>query len=171
MKNKTLVMLAAVAFTFSSAMAQQMTFGFVKNCMSYGRTTVTDELTKKQFMVAERQKKDAANKLLEGATYYSNNKDRDLTKGEIAVLSQINDSKKITEIAFVSGSKNDFTKNYNEVYDQMIKFFNNEKPFKSKKFGTEVLVLTKDHIYYYIYTYNKIPYIVVSNFKLEEDYF
>ncbi len=171
MKNKILLLSVIKLFAVTITNAQQMTFGFVKNCMSYGRTTVTDELTKKQFFVAERQKKDAANKMFEGATYYSNEKERDIIKGEIAVLSQINDSKKVTEISFINGSKNDFSKNYNEVFDQMIKFFNNEKPFKSEKFKTDVLVFAKDKTYYYVYTFNKIPVIVIANYKIEKEYF
>ena len=99
MKTKTILfVLISLVITIKSY-SQAMTFGFVKNCMTYGRTTVTDELTKKQFFVKERMKKDASNKLLEGSFYYSNEK-TDVTKGEIAVLSQINDNKKITEIYF-----------------------------------------------------------------------
>ena len=171
MKTKTILFALISLVITTKSFSQAMTFGFVKNCMAYGRTTVTDELTKKQFFVKERMKKDAGNKLLEGSFYYSNEK-TDVTKGEIAVLSQINDNKKITEISFVSGTKNDFSKNYTEVYDQMIKFFNNEKPFKSAKYGnTEVLMFSKDKIYYYTYTYNKIPVIVIANYKLEDSYF
>jgi len=53
----------------------------------------------------------------------------------------------------------------------MIKFFNNEKPFKSEKFKTDVLVFAKDKIYYYVYTFNKIPVIVIANYKIEDTYF
>jgi hypothetical protein len=148
-----------------------MTFGFVKNCMTYKRTTVTDELTKKQFFVAERTVQTANNKLLEGATYYSNDKERDATKGEIRVLSLINGDKQITEIDFVSGSKNDYSKNYNDVYDQMVKFFNNEKTFKSAKYKTDVLKFSKDKIVYYVYKNNNTPTIVISNYKIDEEYF
>jgi hypothetical protein len=148
-----------------------MTFGFVKNCMAYKRTTVTDELTKKQYAVVERAKEGATNKLLEGATYYSNEKNRDATKGKIADLSLISDSKQITEISFISGSKNDYTKNFNDIYDQMIKFFNNETSFKSSKYKTEVVKITKDKTFYYFYKNNSIPIIVISNYKIDDDYF
>lgn len=169
MKTK-LVLFALLLIITTNSFGQAMTFGFVKNCMTYARTTVTDELTKKQYFVKERIKKDATNKLLEGAFYYSNEKDA--TKGEIAVLSQINDTKKIVEISFINGAKNDFSKNYTEVYDQMIKFFNNEKPFKSAKLdNTEVMMFSKDKVYYYAYTYNKIPVIVIANYKLNDSYF
>ncbi len=108
---------------------------------------------------------------MEGATYYSNEKQRDATKGEIAVLSLINDDKKITEISFVNSSKNDYSKNYNDVYDQMIKFFNNEKAFKSEKYKTNVLKFSKDKIIYYVYKNNNMPTIVISNYKIDEEYF
>lgn len=171
MKNKILLFALIMLLLNNKSFGQLMTFGFVKNCMSYGRSTVTDELKKKQFFLAERQMQAPANKLFEGAAHYSNEKDDDKTKGEIRVLSQINGSKQITEISFVNGSKNDFSKNYTEVYNQIVSFFDNEKAFKSSKYKTDVLKFSKDRNYYYIYKVNGIPIIVISNYKIEEDYF
>ena len=139
--------------------------------MSYARTTTTDELTKKQFVVIQRQKQNASNPLLEGGFYYSNEKIPTAGQGEIAVVSQINDKKSITEISFISGSKADYTNSYNDIFNQMIKFYGNEKIFKSAKFKTDVTVFAKDKVYYYAYTTNKVPVIVIANFKIEEDYF
>ncbi|OFY84956.1 MAG: hypothetical protein A3F72_18410 [Bacteroidetes bacterium RIFCSPLOWO2_12_FULL_35_15] len=170
MKNKILLFALIMLLINNKSFGQLMTFGFVKNCMTYGRSTVTDELKKKQFFLVERQMQAPANKLFDGAAYYSNEKE-DKTKGEIRVLSQINGSKQITEISFVNGSKNDFSKNYTEVYNQIVSFFDNEKAFKSSKYKTDVLKFSKDRNYYYIYKINGIPTIVISNYKIEEDYF
>jgi hypothetical protein len=170
MKNKILLLVLITVFVNNKSFGQLMTFGFVKNCMSFGRSTVTDELKKKQFFIVERQMQTPANKLFDGAARYSNEKD-DATKGEISVVSQINGSKQITEISFINGEKNDLSKNYTEVYNQMISFFDNEKSFKSSKYKTDVLKFTRDRNYYYAYKYNGIPIIVISNYKIDEDYF
>ncbi len=171
MKNKILLFLLVTILVNNKSFGQLMTFGFVKNCMTYGRTTVTDELKKKQFFIVERQLQTPANALFDGAAYYSNEKDTDKTKGEIKVFSQINGPKQITEISFINGSKNDFSKNYNEVYNQMVSFFDNEKAFKSIKYKTDVLKFSKDKNYYYVYKNNGTPIIVISNYKIDEDYF
>jgi len=170
MKNKILFLCIALVFAGNKSFAQLMTFGFIKNCMSYERTTVTDELKKKQFFIVDRSADIVNNKLLLGATYYSNNKDRDAAKGEISVLSHINVSKKVTEITFVSG-KNDYSKNFTDVHNQMISFFNNETTFKSPKYKIDVLQYIKDKTYYYVFTNNNIPTIVIANYKIDEDYF
>ncbi|MGQ0827519.1 MAG: hypothetical protein ACT4ON_03885 [Bacteroidota bacterium] len=169
MKCKILFLTIIAIFIGNKSFGQLMTFGFIKNCMSYERTTVTDELKKKQFFVADRSKDIVNNKLLEGATYYSNNKE-DLTKGEIGVLSQISGSKKIVEISFANG-KTDYSKNYTEVHNQMISFFNTETTFKSPKYKTDVLKYSKDKSYYYVFKANNIPTIVIANYKIDEDYF
>lgn len=169
MKKKFLLFALVSILVSERSFGQLMTFGFIKNCMTYERTTVTDELKKKQYFVADRSIDVTTNKLLEGATYYSNSKEPE--KGEIAVLSQINGSKKITEIIFKSGSKNDYTKNYTDVHNQMISFFNDETTFKSPKYKTDVLKYVKDKLFYYVFENNKVPTIVISNFKLEEVYF
>lgn len=171
MKKKILIFALLTVLANNSSFGQVMTFGFVKNCMTYGRSTVTDELKKKQFFIVERQMQAPANKLFDGAAYYSNEKEEDKTTGEIKVLSQINGSKQITEISFINGSKNDFSKNYTEVYNQMVSFFDNEKTFKSEKYKTDVLKFSRDKNYYYVYKYNGIPVIVISNYKIDEDYF
>lgn len=170
MKHKLLFLAIISTFLGNKAFGQLMTFGFVKNCMTYERTTVTDELKKKQFFVADRSKDIVHNKLLEGATYYSNNKEQDISKGEIGVLSQINGSKKVTEITFVNG-KTDYSKNQTDVHNQMISFFNSETTFKSPKYKTDILKYSKDKIYYYVFKNNNIPTIVIANYKIDEDYF
>lgn len=172
MKKKILFLALITIFLNQQSFGQLMTFGFVKNCMAYKRTTVTDELGKKQFFVVERTKEGTANPLMEGATYYSNEKLRDATKGEIGVLSLINGTKQITEISFTNGSKNDYSKNYTDVFNQMIKFFNNEKAFKSERYNkVEVLKFSKDNIYYYVFKNKETPTIVISNYKIDEAYF
>jgi hypothetical protein len=171
MKNKILILAVISILANNKSFGQLMTFGFIKNCMTYERTTVTDELKKKQFVLIERQMQAPANKLFEGAARYSNEKDGDALKGEIKVISKINGSKKITEISFVNGSKNDFSKNYTEVYNQIVSFFDNEKAFKSEKYKTDVLKFSRDRNYYYVYKINGVPTIVISNYKIDEDYF
>lgn len=171
MKTKILLFALILILANNKSFGQLMTFGFIKNCMSYERSTVTDELKKKQFIIVERQMQAPANKLLEGAARYSNAKDEDKTKGEIRILSQINGSKKIIEISFINGSKNDYSKNYDEMYNQIVSFFDNEKTFKSSKFDTDVLKFSRDRNYYYTYKNNGTPIIVISNYKIDEAYF
>jgi hypothetical protein len=169
---KTKFFLFAIAACFSiSSFAQLMPFGFVKNCMSYSRTTVTDELNKKHFTLIDRNYQKANNPLLQGSTYYSNQTDRTPGAGEVAVLSQINGSKQITEISFISGSKNDYSANFEDVYKQMVNFFKDERQFKSAKYNVDVNYFVKDKVYYYIYKLKDVPVIVVSNYKLDEEYF
>lgn len=171
MKNKILFLALILIIAHNQSFGQLMTFGFVKNCMTYGRSTVTDELKKKQYVLIDRQMQAPANKLFEGAARYSNEKDDGATKGEISVVSLINGAKQITEISFVNGSKNDFSKNFTEVYNQMVSFFNDEKHFKSSKYNTDVIFFSRDKNYYYSYKNNGVPVIVISNYKITEDYF
>lgn len=170
MKNKIILLAFVSLFISQRSSAQLMTLGFIKNCMTYQRTTVTDELKKKQIFLIDR-KAPSGNKLMEGATYYSNEKSGDSTKGEIRVLSLISGSKQITEISFINGSPNDYTKNYNDVYNQMISFFDDKRTFKSARYKTDVLKCMKDKTYYYIYKNGSRPVIVVSDHKIDEDYF
>jgi len=157
-------------FAITRSSAQLMTFGFIKNCMTYQRSTVTDELKKKQIFLLDR-KAPAGNMLMQDAAYYSNEKSGDSTKGEIRVLSLIKGSKQVTEISFIEGSSNDYSKNYDDVYNQIVKFFDNEKAFKSKRYHTDVLKFSKDKIYYYVYKNGSRPVIVIANYKIDEDYF
>jgi hypothetical protein len=167
--KKKILFIAFIALTSSFASyGQLMTFGFIKNCMTYARTTMTDELNKKHIVLMDRNVKNAANKLLEGSTYYSNEKD--LSKGEIKVLSQINGPKQITEISFISGT-NDYSKNFNDVYNQMVAFFKDERTFKSSRYKSDIKMFAKDKVYYYTFENNKVPVIVVSNYKIDDDYF
>ena len=135
------------------------------------RAAVTDDLAKKQYTVADRSAKNTSNPMMEGAFLYSNQKDRSAANGEITVLSLLNDKKQITEIDFVSGSKNDYSANFTDMQNSMIKFFNNEKAFKSTRYKTDVLKFTKDKVFYYVFTDNKISKIVISNYKIDEEYF
>jgi hypothetical protein len=169
MKTRTFILFIAVCLG-SASYAQLMPFGFVKNCMTYARTTVTDELNKKHIVLIDRNYQKAQNPLLTGATYYSNQTDRTPGIGEIMVLSQINGSKQITEIAFISGTKNSYSDNFDDVYKQMVNFFKDERTFKSPKYN-DVNYFTRDKVYYYVFRVKDVPTIVVSNYKLDEDYF
>jgi hypothetical protein len=169
MKTKIFLSVFSI-FIGTAVFAQILPFGFVKNCMDYERTTVTDELNKKHFTLIDRNFQKAENSLMNGSTYYSNETDRTPDLGEVAVLSQINGTKKITEISFISGTKNNSSKNYDEVYKQMVNFFKDEKSFKSPKYNN-VNYFVKDKVYYYTFKRKDTPVIVVSNYKLDEDYF
>jgi hypothetical protein len=147
-----------------------MPFGFIKNCMSYSRTTTTDELTKKHFSLIDRNFQKAENALMQGSTYYSNQTDRTKDIGEIMVLSKIDGSKQIAEVSFISGSKNSYSDNFDDVYKQMVNFFKDERTFKSPKYN-DVNYFNKDKVYYYVFKVKGTPTIVVSNYKLDEDYF
>jgi hypothetical protein len=160
-------LIAILSYTTSSA--QLMSLGFVKNCMTYNRTALSNEMFRKHFFVVDQSVKTAQNSLLVGATYYSNEKDA--ANGEIRVLSLIDDKKQITEISFVNGPKNDYSKNYTEVYNQMVSFFNNQISFKSTKYNVDVAKLSKDNVYYYVYKIKEIEIIVVANYKLDDLYF
>jgi hypothetical protein len=138
--------------------------------MSFSRTTVTDELNKKQIKLIDRNYQKANNPLLQGSTYYSNEADRTPGLGEVAVLSKIDGSKQITEISFINGTKNNSTANFDDVYKQMVNFFKDERTFKSPKYN-DVNYFTRDKVYYYVFKVKDVPTILVSNYKLEEDYF
>jgi len=108
---------------------------------------------------------------MEGATFYSNEKERELSFAEIDVLSLISGTKKITEITFLKGGKHDYAKNFGEIYNQMTSMLNKTAAFQSKKYNTEVNTFTKDKIYYYTYKVNDSPVIVISNYKIDQEYF
>jgi hypothetical protein len=164
------VLTAFLLFFGSSSFAQILPFGFVKNCMTYSRTTVTDELNKKQIKLVDRNYQKANNPLLQGSTYYSNEADRTPGLGEVAVLSKIDGSKQITEISFINGTKNNSTANFDDVYKQMVNFFKDERTFKSPKYN-DVNYFVRDKVYYYVFKVKDVPTIVVSNYKVDEDYF
>jgi hypothetical protein len=168
--NIRTVFIAAMILLNSAAFAQLMPFGFIKNCMSYGRTTVTDELNKKHIGVIDRNYQKANNPLMNGSFYYSNQTERTPDIGEIAVLSKIEGSKQITEITFASGTKNSYSANFDDVYKQMVNFFKDERTFKSPKYN-DVNYFSRDKVYYYVFKVKDVPTIVVSNYKLDEDYF
>jgi hypothetical protein len=169
MKNRFLILIAFSLFSYTQAAAQLMSLGFVKNCMQYKRTTYTDELEKKHFSLIQDKVETPANMVLAGASYYSNTKKEDVAvKGEIKVLSLITDAAKITEISFSNAT---YYNNYNEVFKQMVSFFNNQQSFKSKKYKTDVAKFSKDGIFYYAYKNGEVPVILVTNAKIEEKYF
>ena len=116
---------------------------------------------------------ESANKLMDGATYYSNEVMRDATTGEITVLSQINGSKQITEISFIDGTKNDNSNNYNDIFNQMVSFFKpNESTFKSPNYDkADVVRFTRDKNYYYAFKKKNTPTIIISNYTIDEEYF
>ena len=166
---KKIILLSIAIISFNNASAQLMSLGFVKNCMTYNRTAYTNELFRKHYFTVENAIATAQNNLLIGAMSYSNEKNT--ADGEIKVLSLISDKQKITEIYFVNGPKNDYSKNFTEVYNQMVSFFDNQLVFKSTKYNTDVTKFTKDKVYYYVYKLKEIPVIVVADFKLDEVYF
>jgi hypothetical protein len=167
MKHKALFLAVLSICCFTQLFAQQMTLGFVKNCMSYKRETYTDELKKKHFNLIQDKMETPANMVLAGATLYSNLSKENPKAGEIKVLSLISDKIRVTEITFSDAYFN----NYNEVFRQMVNFFSNQQSFKSTRYKTDVAKFSKDGINYYAYKNGAIPYIVVSDTKLEETYF
>jgi hypothetical protein len=171
MKTKLLLFALISVLATTQSFAQIITFSLLKGCNSYDRTGFTEEFAKKRFYIVEESVKKANNKLMEGGTLYSNQKERDLGIAEINVLSVINGTKKITEISFLKGSKYDYTKNYGDLYGQMNSMFTKTASFQSKKYKTEVTTFTKDKVYYYAFKIKDIPYIVIANYKIEEDYF
>ncbi|HEX8517462.1 MAG TPA: hypothetical protein VF868_14795 [Bacteroidia bacterium] len=170
MRTTRSLILFIVLLSGTASFAQLMPFGFVKNCMSYSRTTVTDELNKKHFTLIDRNYQKANNPLMNGSTYYSNQADRTEGAGEVAVLSLINGSKQITEISFITGTKMNVSANYDEVYKQMVSFFKDERTFKSPLYN-DVNYFKRENVYYYVFKVKGVPTIVVSNYKLDEDYF
>ncbi len=166
--KKIIVILLAI-FSFSTASAQLMSLGFVKNCMTYDRTACTNELFRKHYFMVENAIATAQNNLLVGAMSYSNEKIS--ANGEIKILSLIKEKQKITEIYFVNGSTNNYSKNYTEVYNQMVSFFDNQIVFKSAKYNVDVTKFTKDKVFYYVYKLKEISVIVVANYKLDDLYF
>jgi hypothetical protein len=169
MKIKTsfLLLILSAVFCSSQLVAQQMSLGFVKNCMQYKRTTYTDELSKKHFSIVQDKVESPANTVLSGATLYSNFSQKNPNAGEIKILSLITDKIRVTEITF----SNAYFTNYNEVFKQMVSFFNNQQSFKSTKYKTDVAKFSKDGISYYAYKNGDIPFIVISDVKLEDTYF
>ena len=167
MKKITIITITALFSIHASA--QLMSLGFVKNCMTYDRTAYSNELFRKHYFTTENAIATAQNNLLIGAMSYSNEKTP--ANGEIKVLSLIKDKQQITEIYFVNGPKNDYSKNFTEVYNQMVSFFDNQIVFKSAKYNVDVTKFTKDKVYYYVYKLKEIPVIVVANMKLDETYF
>jgi hypothetical protein len=172
MKKILIIALSIVSF---SASAQLMSLGFIKNCMTYNRTSFENELFKKHYFKTANAVENPQNAMLAGASSYSN--EQNTANGEIKVLSLITDKQKITEITFINGPKNDWSKNFTEVYNQMVSFFNNQTSFKTSKFNsneikeTEVTKFSKDNNYYYVYKLKGNMMIVVSDKKLEDTYF
>jgi hypothetical protein len=170
MKSKILLF-ALISILAKQSFAQTLPFTFIKSCISFERPVYTADMEKKKFYVVEESAKKTTNKLMEGATFYCNEKERELGNAEIDVLSLINGEKKVTEITFRKGGKHDYTKNFGEIYNQMTSVLNKTAAFQSKKYKTEVTTFTKDKVYYYTYKVNDVPVLVISNYKIEEEYF
>ena len=171
MKTKTLLFALISFLTINISIGQTLPFTFIKACTTFERAAFTDDMTKKKFYVAEESVKGAKNKLMEGATYYCNEKERELGFAEIHVLSLINGTKKVVEISFLKGGKHYYTKNFGEIYNQMTSMLNKTASFQSKKYNTEVTTFTKNQIYYYTYKVNELPVIVISSYKIDVEYF
>ena len=171
MKTKILFFAFFSMLVINQSSAQIIPFGFLKTCTSFERPAFTDDMAKKHFYVVEESAKKTTNKLMEGATFYCNEKERELGNAEIDVLSVMNGSNKIVEITFRKGSKHDYAKNYGDLYTQMNSIFNKLPAFQSKKYNTEVSMFLKEKVYYYTYKVNDVPVIVISNYKIEEEYF
>jgi hypothetical protein len=152
-----------------SASAQLMSLGFIKNSMSYNRTAFENELFKKHYFKTANAVENPQNPLLAGACSYSN--EQNTANGEIKVLSLITDKQKFMEVYFINGPKNDWSKNFTEVYNQMVSFFNNQTSFKSTKYNVDVTKFSKDNSYYYVYKLKDNMVIVVSDKKLDDTYF
>ena len=167
MKNKIVLAILSILM-YTQASAQSMSLGFVKNCISYKRETYTDELKKKHFILVQDKVETPSNMVLSGASYYSNASKENTAAGEIKVLSLISEKMKITEITFSSST---YYNNYNVVFKQMVSFFSNQQSFKSKRYKTDVAKFSKDGLFYYAYKNGEIPVILVTNAKIEEQYF
>ena len=149
MKTKILLFALIFVLTMNRSIAQTLPFTFIKACATFERSAFTEDMTKKKFYVVEESVKGAKNKLMEGATFYCNEKERELGYAEIDVLSLINGTKKVVEISFKKGGKHDYAKNFGEIFNQMSSMLNKTAPFQSKKYNTEVSTFTKNQIYYY----------------------
>jgi len=168
---KTLLIALISILTVGLAFAQTIPFTFIKSCTTFERAAFTEDMTKKKYYVVEQAVKNANNKAMEGATSYCNEKERELGNAEIVVLSSIKGDKKIVEITFKKGNKHDYTKNYGEIYNQMLSVLNKTASIQSKKYNTEVSTFTKNGIYYYSYKVGEVPVIVVSSYKIDSEYF
>ncbi len=171
MKTKILFFALISFWATDKLVAQTLPYTFVKNCITFERAAFTEDMTKKKFYVLEEATTKAKNKLMEGATFYCNEKERELGYAEIDVLSVINGTKKIVEISFLKGGKHDYAKNFGEIFNQMSSMLNKTASFQSKKYKTEVNTFTKNQAYYYTYKVNDVPVIVISNYKIDEEYF
>ena len=171
MNSKILLFAIISILAANKSFAQTLPYTFIKSCITFERQAFTDDMTKKKFYVLEESATKTKNKLMEGATFYCNEKERELGYAEIHVLSIINGTKKIVEITFLKGGKHDYAKNFGEIYNQMSSMLNKTAAFQSKKYKTEVSTFTKNQVYYYTYKVNDIPVIVISNYKIDEEYF
>lgn len=167
MKLKIVFLVALFFISFTTLFAQQMSFGFIRNCLTYKRTVYTDEMKQKHFQTVQDKVENPANMILSGAMLYSNKSTVNPNSGEIKVLSLITDKAKITEVTF----SNEYFNLYNDIFKQMVNFFRNQQSFKNEKYKTDVAKFDRDGFFYYVYKQGEIPVIVVSDKKLEETYF
>ena len=139
MKTKILLFAFISFLTINKSIGQTLPFTFIKACGTYERQAFTDDMTKKKFYILEESTKKTTNKLMEGATFYCNEKERELGFAEIVVLSQINGTKKITEITFKKGGKHDYTKNFGEIFNQMSSMLNKTAAFHRDSISLRIL--------------------------------
>lgn len=170
MKTKIYFFALLMIATINKISGQTIPFTFIKSCTTFDRAGLTEDLTKKKFYVAQESMKGTASKAMEGATFYCNEKERELGNAEIDILSIVNGDKKICEFTFKKGNKHDYGKNFGEIYNQMKSVLNKTASIQSKKFG-EVETFTKNGIYYYTFKVNEVPMIVVASYKVDAEYF
>jgi hypothetical protein len=111
-----------------------------------------------------------SNKCYIGSQYFSNDKERNLSNGEIGVLANKDGNKKVIEISFIASNET-FLKNFNSLYPQIKANFKNEKSFYSLKYKSEIEKYTFNGLSYYIYKDDGNPIITISNYRLEEECF
>jgi hypothetical protein len=166
---KRLILTLIICATFNILSAQTITLTFLKNCVAYSDTKFADELYKSGFYLANKKMDVVSNKSLVGGRYFSNDKERKLTNGEISVIANKSEGNKIVELSFVS---NDLYKdNYNSLYNQIKSQFKKEKSFYSLKYKADIDKYTFNNYFYYIYLDDNTPCIIISNARQEESYF
>ncbi|MBL0330118.1 MAG: hypothetical protein IPP64_12040 [Bacteroidetes bacterium] len=171
MKTKSLFLALIAVIAINTLVAQTLPFTFIKACTTFDRAAFTEDMTKKKFYVVEESSKKSTNPMMDGATFYCNEKERELGNAEIDVVSSVKGDKKITEITFIKGNKHDYAKNFGEIYNQMNSMFNKTAPIQSKRYKTEVTTFTKNGIFYYTFKVNELPVIVISSYKIDTEFF
>ena len=171
LQMKRLILTLTICFGFNILSAQTLTLTFLKNCIAYSDTKFADELYKAEFYLANKKMEITSNKSLIGGQYFSNDKERKLNNnnGEISVIANKSQGNKIVVLSFFM---NDLYKdNYNSLYSQIKAHFKKEKSFYSLKYKSDVDKYTFNNYFYYIYSDDNTPCILISNARQEEGYF